>query len=87
MKYVAKVSIAKHGYPIFASFEFDVGELGRVKSRRSRAKRTLDADEFIRTLSGSGQAKLCCAWLPSPSGGEDFPASGRGEGWGIYSAT
>ena len=65
-----------------ASVEFRVGELCRVKGGRSPAQRTLDADKFTFTLQGSGQAKPCCAWLPSPSGGEDRPAPGGGDGDG-----
>jgi hypothetical protein len=65
-----------------ASLEFRVGGIGRVKGGRSPAKRTLDAMESTSTLQGSGQAKPCCAWLPSPSGGEDHPALGGGAGGG-----
>ncbi|KAF1056035.1 MAG: Nif-specific regulatory protein [Burkholderia gladioli] len=37
--------------------------------RRSPAQRTLDAEKSTSTLEGSGQAKPCAAWPPSPSGG------------------
>jgi hypothetical protein len=53
-----------------------------VKGGRSPAERTLEAAESSPTLEGSGQAKPCCAWLPSPSGGEERPADGAGLGVG-----
>ncbi|KAF1053475.1 MAG: hypothetical protein GAK41_00808 [Burkholderia gladioli] len=61
-----------------ASLEFRVGGFFRVKGERSPAQQTLDAEKSTSTLEGSGQAKPCAAWPPSPSGGEDFPALGRG---------
>ncbi|KAF1055927.1 MAG: hypothetical protein GAK41_00254 [Burkholderia gladioli] len=61
-----------------ASLEFRVGGFFRVKGGRSPAQRTLDAEKSTSTLEASGQAKPCAAWPPSPSGGEDFPALGRG---------
>ena len=39
-------------------------------------KRTRPPAESSLTLKGAGQAEPCCAWLPSPSGGEDCPAPG-----------
>ncbi|KAF1051898.1 MAG: hypothetical protein GAK41_01198 [Burkholderia gladioli] len=57
---------------------FEWVDFFRVKGGRSPAQRTLDAEKFTSTLEGSGQAKPCAAWPPSPSGGEDFPALGRG---------
>lgn len=49
-----------------------------VGSRAAKpAKRTLDATQFILTLSGSGRQGIA-RLPPSPSGGEDFPALGRG---------
>jgi hypothetical protein len=65
-----------------ASLESRVVGFGWVKGGRSPAQRTLDAPESASTLQGSGQAKPCGAWLPSPSGGEDLPALGGGLGVG-----
>ncbi|KAF1054951.1 MAG: Paraquat-inducible protein B [Burkholderia gladioli] len=62
----------------YASLEFRVGGFFRVKGGRSPAQRTLDTEKSTSTLEGSGQAKPCAAWPPSPSGGEDFAALGRG---------
>jgi hypothetical protein len=76
------VAAERRPYLNMASLEFRVGGIGRVKGGRSPAKRTLDAMESTSTLQGSGQAKPCCAWLPSPSGGEDHPALGGGAGGG-----
>ncbi|KAF1031469.1 MAG: Ethanolamine ammonia-lyase heavy chain [Burkholderia lata] len=65
-------------HQLHPSLEFRVGGFFRVKGGRSPAQRTLDAEKSTSTLEGSGQAKPCAAWPQSPSGGEDFPALGRG---------
>jgi len=49
-----------------------------VKGGRSPAKRTLDGVRNANTLKGLGLVAVFRGQLPSPSGGEDFPALGGG---------
>ena len=51
---------------------------GAVKGGRSPAKRTLYSVRNANTLKGLGLVAAVCGQLPSPSGGEDFPALGGG---------
>ena len=49
-----------------------------VKGGRSPAKRTLEGVRKANTLKGLGLVAALRGQLPSPSGGEDFPALGGG---------
>ena len=51
---------------------------GAVKGGRSPAKRTVDGVRNGNTLKGLGLVGGVYGQLPSPSGGEDFPALGSG---------
>ncbi len=55
---------------------------GAVKGGRSPAKRTLYCVRNANTLKGLGLVAASRGQLPSPSGGEDFPALGAGLGVG-----
>ena len=55
---------------------------GAVKGGRSPAKRTLYSVRNANTLKGLGLVAASRGQLPSPSGGEDFPALAAGLGVG-----
>ncbi|EXI63712.1 MAG: hypothetical protein AW08_03914 [Candidatus Accumulibacter adjunctus] len=55
---------------------------GTVKGERSPAKQTLYSVRNANTLKGLGLVAAVGGQLPSPSGGEDFPALGGGLGVG-----
>ena len=55
---------------------------GAVKGGRSPAKRTLEGPLNADTLQGLGLVADFRSRPPSPSGGKDGPALGRGAGWG-----
>ncbi len=50
--------------------------VGAVKGGQSPAQRTLDGGHYAPTLLGLRRVASFCSPLPSPAGGEDFPALG-----------